>query len=592
MPTDKVQNRTFKEILNGTVRFEVPFFQRGYAWEKKQWDQLFTDLQEQLISEINDGKAYGDVEHFFGPIVVLEKMGGAVELKEFLVVDGQQRITTIYLLLALIAEQLKAKKQLSPSAYEHIAQINKFLINDVSSSDDYMKMKVFSCKGDRLPTYRMVFGSDANPTTPYLPTDLQLYVPETNKINAFRRHVLRKHGLQHFDVPSLWQLAQVVLNCLKIVWIPLDAQKDDPQAIFESLNDKGMPLSASELLCNYIFRPIIDAKENYEKLHNEQWLATIRLLGDDLFESFLRNLFSIGENKMVGKNRKVYIHFKSKNRSLTSTIAKEHLQTIASCAKLFRSIRDPLAQPHAQEKINTFLINVSHTRMESSTPFILAVLRAHAANKLSESEACRLLRETAVLLVRRKMTELSTTQYDAIFPGLLDKVINETKPVAALHDQFRQQQVWVSDQEFKNAFLTKPAYRIQDLPFSRMLLVEIDRKMQSFGQLPDYSTINTIEHVLPQSIDDAWMMYLKDDATDEHRWALTHTIGNLCLLSGPANSSAGQNPFEAKQKAYSPVCALTRDIMEHPEPWNLSAIRIRSEKLAMLALDVWKWDPS
>ena len=115
MPTDSVKNRTFKDILNGTVRFEVPFFQRGYAWDKKQWDQLFTDIQEQLISEINDGKSLVDVEHFFGPIVVLEKMGGAPELKEFLVVDGQQRITTIYLLLALIADQLKAKKQLSPN---------------------------------------------------------------------------------------------------------------------------------------------------------------------------------------------------------------------------------------------------------------------------------------------------------------------------------------------------------------------------------------------------------------------------------------------------------------------------------------------
>lgn len=417
MPTDAVKNRTFKDILNGTVRFEIPFFQRGYAWDKKSWDQLFTDLQEELISELNDGKALGDVEHFFGPIVVLEKAGGAPELKEFLVIDGQQRITTIYLLLALIRDQLNAKKQASPTAYEHVAALTKFLVNDVASSDDYMKLKVFSSKGDRLPTYRVIFGAEANPHTPYLATDLQLYLPETNKINAFRAHVLKKHGLQHFDVPSLWQLAQVLLNCLKIVWIPLDAEKDDPQAIFESLNDKGTPLTASELLCNFLFHPIIEAKENYEHLHNEQWLATVQLLGgSDNFESYLRNLFSIGENKMVGKYRKVYVHFKSKNKGLTSTSAKDRLSTIASGAKLYRNITNPLAHPHENNEVNTHLLAISNTRMESSTPFLLALLRANASASLPTIETVKLLRETLVLLVRRKMTELATTQYDVMFP--------------------------------------------------------------------------------------------------------------------------------------------------------------------------------
>ena len=88
-------------MLTGTVRFKIPFFQRGYAWEKKQWDQLFLDLQEQIIDELEAGTGMEQVEHFFGPVVVMEETG-TPELKEFLVVDGQQRITTIYLLLGII----------------------------------------------------------------------------------------------------------------------------------------------------------------------------------------------------------------------------------------------------------------------------------------------------------------------------------------------------------------------------------------------------------------------------------------------------------------------------------------------------------
>jgi hypothetical protein len=85
MPTDHVKNRTFKETLSGTVRFKIPFFQRGYRWEKKQWDQLFIDLQEQIIEELDRGSTVDQVEHFFGPIVVMEQTG-MPELKEFLVI--------------------------------------------------------------------------------------------------------------------------------------------------------------------------------------------------------------------------------------------------------------------------------------------------------------------------------------------------------------------------------------------------------------------------------------------------------------------------------------------------------------------------
>lgn len=590
MPTSGVKNRTFKEILKGTVRFEIPFFQRGYAWQKKQWDQLFLDLQEQIISELDSGSSVDQIEHFFGPIVVLEKTGGAAELKEFIVVDGQQRITTIYLLLGLIAEHIRAKKHLSSEAAEYSTKLRQYLENDVDVNDDYMKLKVFSSKGDRLPTYRVIFGNDENPKTPFLQTDLQLYVPGKNRIDEFKKYAARKLAANFADVPALWQLGEVLLTCLKIVWIPLDEEKDDAQAIFESLNDKGMPLSASELLCNYLFRPIIKAKESYEELHNQQWLAAIRLLeNDERFEDYLRNLFSVGENKMVGKNRKVYVHFKWKNRHLTAKSAREHLSTIHAGAPLYCSIREPLVHRHKDDAVNKLLISISNTRMESSTPFLLAVLRAHATGSLISDQACSILFETLVLLVRRKMTELPTTQYDVMFPSLLDKIINEPNRVRSLHDQFKKHEVWVSDQEFEHALINKPTYRSRDLPFARMLLMEIDKRLQIHGQLPDYTTVNTIEHMLPQTLDEAWKEYLGSEKDDEHLPVLTHTIGNLCLLSGPANSSAGQNPFEAKKKGYSPVTALGRKIIDHTGPWNIAAIKSRSGNLAEKALEIWKW---
>lgn len=571
------------------MRFKIPFFQRGYAWEKKQWEQLFLDIQEQIIDEVERGSSMDEVEHFFGPIVVMEETGNP-DLKEFLVIDGQQRITTTYLLLGMIREQIRAKKHLSPEANGYLEELKKYVFNDVDGADDYLKLKVFSSKGDRLPTYRAIFGSDSNPKSPSLQSDLQLYIPGENGVDAFQKYALKKFKGIYPDVPALWQLAQVLLNCLTVVWIPLDRQKDDAQAIFESLNDKGMPLTASELLCNYLFRPVIDAKENPEDLHTNQWLAAIRLLdNDDRFEDYLRHLFSIGETKMVGKHRKVYVHFKTKYRSLTAGAAKQHLAEIYSGAQLYRTIADPLSHPHKNEEINKLLIAVGNTRMESSTPFVLSVLRSEAAGTLKTDVVRAILRETLVLLVRRKMTELATTQYDTMFPSLLGKIINELNPIKTLYERFKHHDVWVTDETFEDAVVNKTTYRRNDLAFSRMLLIEIDKRLQSYGQLPDYSTMGTIEHMIPQSLDDGWKKYLDGEADDDYLPIVVNTIGNLCLLSGPANSAAGRDPFEAKKAGYSPVTALARQIKEYEGHWGMQSVRERSQKLAKEALQIWAW---
>ena len=218
---------------------------------------------------------------------------------------------------------------------------------------------------------------------------------------------------------------------------------------------------------------------------------------------------------MVGKHRKVYVHFKTKNRNLTSGAAKQHLADIFAGTTLYRTITDPLSYPHKNEAINQLLISIGSTRMETSTPFILSVLRAQAAGTLGDDMTRAILRETLVLLVRRKVTELATTQYDVMFPSLLGKMVNEPNPIKVMQERFKQHDVLVSDEGFEDAVINKTAYRRNDLAFSRMLLMEIDKKLQSYGQLPDYSTVGTIEHMIPQTLDDRWKKYLGAEAEDD-----------------------------------------------------------------------------
>ncbi|MFZ3072085.1 MAG: DUF262 domain-containing HNH endonuclease family protein [Thermodesulfobacteriota bacterium] len=610
MPIDnKIENKTFEELFSNPISFEIPFFQRAYSWERQQWKQLFDDIWEQIIGDVVDQiselskkepekivdgileKHLLEHEHYFGAIVVLEKANSDTALKSFIVIDGQQRITTIYLFIALIAEILKGMDNLSEKANEHSNQLAGYIKNNIDpKGNDYRKIKVYSNKGDRLPTYLKIFGE--NPESPSLQIDQQLYIPGQNQIEMFWNYAYKK--LKKYDEFSLFIFSQAILKSLKIVWIPLDEKKDNPQAIFEGLNDKGMPLSAIELLCSYLFKPLIDeVTRQHESIHNEKWLKSIKKVGgEDDFEFYLRNLFSINKPKMIGKGRKLYAYFKNSNKSILKQKAFDTINEIADSTDIFNQITKPQDPncSHPNKEINNLLIRINETGMYSCIPFVLALLRELKGGNIPVSDTIIALQLLLVLLVRRKVCELKTTKYDVFFPTLLDKIINEPDKAKVFKDQVIKEDLWVSNQEFEDAFINKPLYNQRELEFTRLILQEIDRKMQAFGQLPDYSSINTVEHVLPQIINDEWKIYLGNEALDINLERIKNTIGNLCLISRPANSHAGRDPFEKKKNGYTDVSALTRDLKQRNCKWNIEAIKIRSKDLSVQALEIWSWD--
>lgn len=606
MPIDNgIQNRNFEELFQNQINFEIPFFQRAYSWERPQWKQLFDDIWEQIIIDVIEKiktesnerltrelleKHLVEHEHYFGAVVVLEKTNSHPGLKSFTVIDGQQRITTVYLFLALISQILRSKTDLSENAQQYVNMLDDFIKNNVDpKGDDYKKMKVVSNKGDRLPTYLKLFGM--NPESPSLPIDQQLYVQGQNQIEEFWNYAYKK--FKNEDVTTLYAFSQAVLKSLKIVWIPLDERKDNPQAIFEGLNDKGMPLSAVELLCSYLFKPLIDeVTKQHESIHNDKWLRSIKKVGSEgQFEFYLRNIFSIDKPKMIGKGRKLYSHFKNTNKNIAKQAAFDAINKIADNVDVFNQITNPQnpSYAHPNKEINSYLIKIKQTGMESSIPFTLSLLMELKGGKISEEDTITVLKSLLVLLVRRKVCELKTTKYDVFFPTLLGKIIHEPNKAKAFREQVVKEGLFVPDQEFEEAFISKQLYKQTELEFARLILQEIDRKMQVFGQLPDYSSINTIEHVLPQQLDDEWKVYLAAEATDITLDTFKHTIGNLCLISKPANSHAGRDPFEKKKGGYTDVSALTRDIKQRNCKWDISAIKARSKDLAQKGLEVWTW---
>jgi uncharacterized protein with ParB-like and HNH nuclease domain len=589
MPNENVGNRSFRELFDKNVSFFIPFFQRGYAWEKRQWDALFQDIEEQILNEADDIEDIKKYELFFGSIVVAEMDDSTEDFKKYTVIDGQQRITTVYLLLAIMNNIFKKKVSQSQGAVGHNTELINLIQNKNINPGEYLKMKVYSSKGDRLPTYKTVFNDEPKDK---LYSDIQLYRKGENNIDKFKEYCEKKLKDEKYNsVPNLWRLCLALLDSIKVVWIPLKAS-DDQQAIFESLNDKGMPLSAAELLCNYIFKPIIIANEDYEKLHNEKWLFTQKNIEDGLkgFEQYLRLFFSIGNKKLIGKGRTVYTFFKNSNKSLTSLQSKTLIDNIYNFYQDYNFIVNPIEHSHNIVEINHIMEKINSTRMEGAYTFLLSVLKAFKENELTQNEVIELFQETLVLMVRRKYGELRTTKYDTIFPCLLKSLLGETHKIQKFQKIIRIEDYWVSDDDFAEWIIEKPLYRSKDLPFTNLILQEVDRKMQMYDQFPDYTTLNTIEHILPQTLNKEWKDYLGNESYNDDLKRYTDTIGNLTLLSQPANSHAGQDPFLSKISDYTKVTALNRDIDERKNrTWNISAIKERSLLFKEKLLEIFTW---
>ena len=188
------------------------------------------------------------------------------------------------------------------------------------------------------------------------------------------------------------------------------------------------------------------------------------------------------------------------------------------------------------------------------------------------------------------------TRYDSFFPSLIDRMKDGTRTdvTVLLQRAIRKEQLWVDDAEFRAAVIRRPVYRSRELVFTRLVLEELDRHMAQThgGELPDYSTLDTVEHVAPQTIEssDVWKREMGTDADSENYARIINTVGNLCLRKRERNSEMGRLPFARKQQLLrqSPS-RLALDIADRSAPWNFAAIEARSADLAERAVRIWGW---
>ena len=235
----------FQELLNGARQYVVPLYQRTYSWEERQWEQLWDDILDIYSME-------SPRHHFIGSVVTQQVHTAPEGLPTYTLIDGQQRMTTLFILLSVVREHAAGQKENWKSLADEIHKT--CLINEFKEGDEHFKL--MPTQGDRAPFAKIISGE----------------TPDSGaQIEKARQYFdkLVRSGDSEGDEFNLRKLHSCIVNHLDMVSIHLD-KDDSPNRIFESLNNTGLPLSVADLIRNYVLMNIPDI-EQQERTYTEDW---------------------------------------------------------------------------------------------------------------------------------------------------------------------------------------------------------------------------------------------------------------------------------------------------------------------------------
>ncbi|MCB0998726.1 MAG: DUF262 domain-containing protein, partial [Acidimicrobiales bacterium] len=557
----KATETSLADLLSGKKQYLMPLYQRAYSWTPKQFEQLWTDLVE--LAEAFDGTARSS--HFMGSMVLAPAPTlGPAGVAEWLVVDGQQRLTTLTVLLAAIRDHAAVD---DPDAVERIDE--QYLVNKWATGD--ARYKVNPTQLDR-PSYRAI-------------VDRHHGADRGEGVAAAYRYF--RAQLERFDDPDdphdVRRLEDSVASCLSIVVISAQ-QGDNVHRIFESLNNTGVRLTQADLLRNYFFMRM---PSRGETAYHAYWLPMQDMLRPDELEQVVWLDLILRGNPQVRRDE-IYREQQSRLEAITDEAAlEEELRHLHHLAGLFRLIVEPAREHDAAIAVG--LHRLSEWAAQTVQPPVLKLLDLRARGVASNEQVASALLVLESFLVRRMIVGRATNNLNRIF-STLPAEIDGTAPV---DDQVRlslsgSRKYWPTDAELREAVLSGPFYW-RGRGIQRAFVLR--RLEQSFGSKEpvDFSTL-TIEHVLPQQPSDDWWDVLAAEGDDDAdpravHGQLVHTLGNLTLTG--YNSTLSNRPFAEKRTHLShSALRMNQSIAAH-DHWNAATIRARAKDLAQRCIDIW-----
>lgn len=604
----KPYTRSIIELFDGKKRYLIPLYQRKYAWKvQPQLELLWEDIGR-AVHRLTTNRASLS-PHFMGALVVTQLKTYGKQVQAFEIIDGQQRLTTFELLLAALRDVAIT----NGSRYAN--ELQKYLFNDgVMESPEVERFKLWPSLTDRRAFVSIVDPCSDLDTIAPRPNDEDGFVRRSTAAHAFFKQKIESHVLidGKFDEYHLETLFEALKEGLAVVSIELEGG-DDPQTIFETLNSRGVDLTAADLMRNFIFQrakglgqdggtlivdrlyekhwhPLDRAFWNQDGSRGRQvrqrleWMLTDHLsmqVGDlisvkDLFENYRRWIL----------NKQPFLSVEAELASITATAGVE--------MRLFEQKKD--------DPLGNFGRFADSFDVSTAMPLIVYL----ATEADIENDLSRGLEILQSYILRRDICGLTTKNYNRFFVGMISRLratdsnkVNEM--VGYLSSRQSDTDRWPDDSEWSIAWMGRDQYKAARQPRLRFLFEAIElAKRTVMSEDIEIKSELTIEHIMPQRWQDNWPIpgfeYLDEGDIDNEylakqteRSVAVNKLGNLTLLTGPLNSSVSNGPYSVKipaVRSHSSL-ALNRELNDFDE-WDEMSISDRGRSLFKYACQIWK----
>ncbi len=545
-------------FLKKSPQFVIPIYQRSYSWTEKECRQLWDDI---LRTGSNDAIS----AHFVGSIVYIEKGLYQVSSQSpLLVIDGQQRLTTVTLIVAALARVLGDAEPVDGFSARKLR--NYYLLNPEEVGERHFKLLL--SQTDKASLTAIVGGTD-------LPKERSLRLEQNFEL--FKKAIDDRKG----------DLVQVCRGLAKLVVvdIALSRDQDNPQLIFESMNSTGLELSQADLIRNFILMGLEPTLQT--SLYEKFWRPMEVDFGQEAyvshFDGFMRHYLTVKTGE-IPKLDEVYDAFKLHARSagVVTVGVEELVKDLRAFARYFCALALD-AESHPELKLA--FQDLRELKVDVAYPFLLELYQDYAAGQLSGTDLAAVVRMVEAYVFRRAVCAIPTNSMNKTF-GTFGKALKKERYLESVKAHFLRlpsYRRFPSDEEFRRGLQSRDLYHFR----SRSYWL---RRLENHGRKESVSVDEyTIEHILPQNeeLSAAWREVLGPDWKKlQQTWL--HTIGNLTLTG--YNSEYSDRPFNEKRDMQGGfrVSPLKLNAgLGQVERWDEAAIRARAERLSEAAVEVW-----
>lgn len=550
----KASSANLLSVIKGPKQFVIPIYQRTYSWHQAQCEQLFKDILRISQSDNVHG-------HFVGSVVYFQQSIHTVsDVPRLLVIDGQQRLTTITLLIAALADFVKDNQcEIETNATK---LQNYYLFNN--EEDGELHFKLLLTRRDKQTLMDLLKGINSSE-----PKSLRVY----ENFHFFKQRITANNVTDVYNG----------LMRLFIVDVALEKDIDNPQLIFESLNSTGLDLSQADLIRNYVLmgQEVSLQTELYEK----HWFPMEQSFGNEYavwFNAFMRDYLSV-KTGTIPRIDQVYDAFKL--FVLSSNAPDTIKEVVADIHRYAQFYVNMVLDKEPTQMLQKAFKRISRLKVDVSYPFLLAVYNDYFAQNLSEADFYQILCLVENYVFRRAICGIPTNSMNKTFANLYKSVRKENylESIQAAFLMLDSYKRFPSDAEFQKEIVTKDVYNFRNRNYLLDHLENYQRK--EHVSIDEY----TIEHILPQNKDlsDEWKSMLGDDWQTVQTEYL-HTLGNLTLTG--YNSELSDRSFSQKKTidgGFNDSPIRLNDFLRKTDVWNAEQIQKRAGELAQKGNLIW-----